>query len=294
MQKIAIVLTCFNRKEKTLNVLQQIADQRDLSDYEIDVFLVDDGSLDGTAEAVRMRFQNTKLLCGDGGLFWCGGMRYGMEKAIENNYDFYVWLNDDTDLEIEAIKCLLETYKNIQIEKGQTCIIIGAIRDPATGEVTYSGLKRTIWWHNLKFVPVVPNGDVQECDTFNANLVLISKDVVDIVGNLDAHYTHALGDFDYGLKARQKEVAMYVAPEILGSCPRNSKVGTWEDSLLTCRERLRRMLSVKGLPMKERKYFLKTHANRFWYLIWLGPFVKLAAVCFKDYFSKNKQEELIK
>ena len=52
--KIATLLTCHNRKEKTLKCLNSITAQHIPKQVgKIDVFLVDDGSTDGTSEAVK-------------------------------------------------------------------------------------------------------------------------------------------------------------------------------------------------------------------------------------------------
>ena len=60
--KIAVLLTCFNRKEKTLSCLaglyesQRVYYERNSSPIELEVFLTDDGCTDGTAQAVKASF----------------------------------------------------------------------------------------------------------------------------------------------------------------------------------------------------------------------------------------------
>lgn len=52
--KIAVLLTCFNRKEKTLACLaglyesQKVYNERNSTPIEMEVFLTDDGCTDGT------------------------------------------------------------------------------------------------------------------------------------------------------------------------------------------------------------------------------------------------------
>ena len=55
MQTIAILLTVFNRKQKTIDCLDTIADafSKQLIPFSIYVFLTDDGSTDGTSEAIN-------------------------------------------------------------------------------------------------------------------------------------------------------------------------------------------------------------------------------------------------
>lgn len=48
MQTIAILLTVFNRKEKTVKCLQHLNIQLPLQGYKTDIYLTDDGCTDGT------------------------------------------------------------------------------------------------------------------------------------------------------------------------------------------------------------------------------------------------------
>ncbi len=50
MNKIAVLITSYNWKEKTLRCLKTIAEQKDLTGMELSIYLVDDNSSDGTTE----------------------------------------------------------------------------------------------------------------------------------------------------------------------------------------------------------------------------------------------------
>ena len=52
-------MTCFNRKDMTLRCLKQLYAQQ--TDAAMDVFLCDDGSSDGTFEAVRENFPDVYI-----------------------------------------------------------------------------------------------------------------------------------------------------------------------------------------------------------------------------------------
>ena len=54
MKYCAVLLTVFNRKDKTLQCLSRLFDQLPVEDLQIDVFQTDDGCTDGTAEAERI------------------------------------------------------------------------------------------------------------------------------------------------------------------------------------------------------------------------------------------------
>ena len=92
MNSIAVLLTCHNRKDITTSCLQRLF----VLKPDVDVFCVDDSSIDGTPEAIAQKFPQVHLIHGDGSLFWCRGMNLAWAKAKENaDYDYYLWLNDD-------------------------------------------------------------------------------------------------------------------------------------------------------------------------------------------------------
>lgn len=69
MQTIAVLLTVFNRKDKTLKCLQHLFNQLPIEGYSIDVYLTDDGCTDGTPEAVKEQYPQVNIIHGDGNLF---------------------------------------------------------------------------------------------------------------------------------------------------------------------------------------------------------------------------------
>lgn len=79
MEKVAILLTVFNRKVKTLECLKNCYQQIDVMkadvNYSFSVYMVDDGSTDGTADAVSEMFPQTHVIRSEGNLFWNQGMR---------------------------------------------------------------------------------------------------------------------------------------------------------------------------------------------------------------------------
>ena len=57
MKTIAVLLTVFNRKDKTLECLKHLYVQNGIGvHYDIEVYLTDDGCTDGTPEAVNSLF----------------------------------------------------------------------------------------------------------------------------------------------------------------------------------------------------------------------------------------------
>ncbi|MDE7397075.1 MAG: glycosyltransferase family 2 protein [Muribaculum sp.] len=235
MARIAVLLTVHNRKEKTLRSLRLLYAQSLPEGCSIDVYLTDDGCTDGTRQAVAAEFPQTVIIDGDGILYWNRGMYRAWAAAASTcDYDFYMWLNDDTMLKPDAIKTLLNA--------ATTCrdsVIVGAVcSSDQKPVVTYSGY--------AKGRLVVPDGRVHRCETFNGNIVLIPRAVYRVLGNLDYTYIHALGDVDYGWMATRAGMACYVTGDYVGVCDKNPEKPAWQRADVPLRQRWASLHSPLG------------------------------------------------
>jgi GT2 family glycosyltransferase len=275
MMRIAALLTCHNRCRETLACLRSIYGNVLPKSTQLDVFLVDDGSTDGTSDQVRTHFSGVRLLHGDGTLFWNKGMHCAFGAAIAKGYDYYLWVNDDTLLFADAIDRLLSTTEQVRRESAGPVIMVGSTRNAETGEATYGGRVRRRPLQPLWYDLVIPEDRPLPCDTMNGNCVLIPSDVASRVGNLDPTFTHAIGDYDYGLRASKAGVGIWVAPGFVGTGSRNpvsrNHVHRSNESL---RDRLRRITAPKNFPLREWWIYTYRHAGLLWILHWLSPYTK--------------------
>ncbi|MBT8363711.1 MAG: glycosyltransferase family 2 protein, partial [Deltaproteobacteria bacterium] len=199
---IAVIITCYNRKEKTVECLRRLKQNRLPKGYAVVIILVDDNSTDRTADAILEEYPATQIIKGDGNLYWNGGMRTGIAAALKGKADFHLWLNDDTLLFSNAVESLLRCYEKVQTDLGAAGIIVGSTCDELTGEPTYGGLVRRSPWRAVKFELVSPRDSYQECETMNGNCVLVPRSVAEKIGNLEERFAHGMGDLDYGLRAK--------------------------------------------------------------------------------------------
>jgi len=261
--RIAVLMTCHNRRETTLSCLDALYQQKLPENITFEVYLVDDGSTDGTSSAVRQRFSSVNIIEGSGNLYWCGGMRLAWKEAMKKNHDFYLWLNDDTLLFSDAIDNLLNVIFMGNVSRFiQTGIVVGSTKDPVTAAHTYGGCKQ-IQKNSFDFRPVLPNESFQPCDTFNGNCVLVSQVAFSKLGNLSSAYTHAIGDTDYGLRAKKSNIPIWVAPYYAGTC-KNNPTPSWADHTKPLSNRLRHLQGPKGLPPGEWLVFCIRHAGWTW------------------------------
>ena len=269
-------MTCHNRRDGTLACLRALRSTLDRAGASATVYLVDDGSTDGTSIAVLSEFPEVHLIRGDGSLFWNHGMRRAFQAAIDVGYPMYLWLNDDTILNDDAAALLLSTYDELEAAGDRLSIVVGATHDPETHKQTYGGVVHSSGWHPLRLRLVEPGTTPRRSDTFFGNCVLIPTEVAERVGNLDPVFRHKFGDIDYGFRASKQGCTIWTAPGYVGSCRHNPVDGTWEDRSLTARERWRAARSPKGLPPREWTVVLRRQAPVLWPFYVALPYVKIA------------------
>ncbi len=255
--EIAILITTFNRKQKTVACLQRLSEQQLPADVNLTVFLTDDASKDGTAEAAAAAFPHIHIFHGNGSLFWAGGMRRSWQEAQKANPDFYLLVNDDTVLQKDAIAQLLQTYRQAGEQYGREAICVGSTSDAATGKTSYGGRKLVSPRKIINYI-VENNDSITECDLGNANIMLVPRAIVEDIGILSEAYTHGIADYDYTLTAKKRGFPVLVAPGILGVCVDDGLNG-FKKGNKTLKERIQFLYSPKGLAYKEYLYFIKKH-----------------------------------
>jgi GT2 family glycosyltransferase len=104
--RVTVVIPVHNRRQITLDCLRCLEEVKH-GGFELNVTVVDDGSTDGTADAIAASYARTRVLKGDGTLWWSGAMNLGVADALERGSDYIFSLNDDTLFDADMISGLL-------------------------------------------------------------------------------------------------------------------------------------------------------------------------------------------
>ncbi len=238
MVPTAIVIPVHNRRGVTLRCLAGL--EGDGVFAWASVFVVDDGSTDGTGDAVRTRYPTATVLTGDGNLWWGGAIYLGMKTACEQGAACLIWLNDDC---LPAPGTLRLLADHVLHTKG---LATGWAETPSGGR--YGGFRKTR--HGLQIVLPPPPGGVLACDAAGGNCVAIARSVVDAIGLPDAaRLPHALLDVDYLLSATRRGFPL----DLLGSavCHNDDNLGAATASWLL----------DDASPMRQWKIFRQRHST---------------------------------
>jgi GT2 family glycosyltransferase len=288
---LCAVLTCHNRRALTISGLACLERSARHAGVSLRAVLVDDGSMDGTADAVRATFAWVVVIVHSGPpLFWSRGMNVGMLEAARLGFDRLLLLNDDTMLDESAISMLLECEASVRIGDDSPLIVVGSTRDPDSGEVTYGGERRASKWKRSTFSLVLPGTVPVKVDSLNGNIVLFPSDAFGLLGPIDPTFEHSMGDIDLGLRAAQAAVEVWLAPGTLGTCSMNSINGTARDKSLGLRDRWQQMLGRKGLPWRSYLHFTRRHCGPAWLLFFVWPYVRFAVQSIWDAVARRPSQ----
>ena len=270
--QIAVLMACHNRCAKTLECLNRLKSAADRAVLRYRLYLFDDGSTDGTADAVREQEPEAVILTGDGTLFWNRSMNRVFEAAMRAGFPAYLWLNDDTMLEPDSVIQLLEAYKSAE----EDVIVVGAVRDPDSGQLTYGGGRRPHpYLRPFLCSRVELNDTPQEVDIMNGNVVFVPDAIARALGNLDPVFEHGMGDTDYSLRARRQGVRILQTAGCVGLCSHNPQQGTYKDQALCLSSRLRQVLSRKGLPWRSWFTICWRHGGVLWPVHFIWAYTKV-------------------
>lgn len=226
--KIAVLYTCFNRKQKTLSSLEGLFNSIQIFNTDSSdkicptIYLTDDGCTDGTSEAILRKYPNEdiNIIKGDGNLYWAGGMRLAWKEAMKRHFEwhFYLLLNDDTDIFGHCFTELLDTHAYCKMKFGQDGIYSGiTCGKEDMNQTTYGGRIITNSFLGSAY-KVSASGHPQLVHQTNANILLVPKSVVDQIGIFFEGFRHGNADYDYAMHASFKGIPVLVTAHHCGTC----------------------------------------------------------------------------
>jgi GT2 family glycosyltransferase len=203
----AVVVLSWNGREDTLRCLASIPE---------DVLTVvpDNGSTDGSVEAIRERFPQVRVVENGANLGYSGGNNAGIRAALDAGAEWVVLLNNDATLEPGALDALRDA----------------AVRHPAAGVLAGKLLFEDgrVQWAGQRVALLTgysgrprgygrPDGprsrEEREVDRAVGALMAVSRAAIDGVGLLDEDLFAYVEDVDWSLRIRAAGFACVFVPQ---------------------------------------------------------------------------------
>src|SRR5688500_7308468 len=182
--KVEVVTPVHNRKELTLGCLRSLA-AADQTGLDVHVIVVDDGSTDGTADALREQYPDVEVIRGSGDLWYTGGMNVGLTAAMRHDPDYVLAINNDSEFDPGFLQSMIRTARRIPRS------VVGAILvnwDDRTG-IFQVAPKWSVWWGGMRHwvkqtIHTLPSGP-WKVELIVGNCILYPADTNREVGLMD-------------------------------------------------------------------------------------------------------------
>ena len=202
MQLVAVVLS-YNGREDTLAALASLRG--------IDAVVVDNGSSDGSADAVAERFPEVELVRAGVNLGFAAGNNVGIRRALERGADWVLLLNNDAEVEPGLVDALAAA----------------AVARPDAGvlacKVLFADSDR-LWYAGARFHPYLgrsrhagfgkPDGPGELGETGRATgaAMAVSRAAIEAAGLLDEELFLYAEDLEWCLRIREAGFAVVYVP----------------------------------------------------------------------------------
>jgi len=197
---VASVVLNWNRKDDALSCLDSLRSQR-VDGWRHEVILVDNGSSDGTTEAVRALWPEIQVLALPENVGFAAGINRGIEAALDQGAEWTLLVNNDA-----------------VAPDGLLAELLRAARDPAVGFATptivYADDPSRVWpsagtRRRLTLAPIdttadPPSAEAYDVEWATACCLLVRSNVWRSVGLFDERYRFYYEDHDLSIRARSQ------------------------------------------------------------------------------------------
>jgi GT2 family glycosyltransferase len=209
---VAVVVLSWNGRDDTLGCLASLAA---VSYPELATIVVDNGSSDGTAEALAAAFPAVERIRSDRNLGFAEGCNVGIRRALERGARYVLILNNDVEVDPGFVEALVEEAlrrpdagalcsKVLYLDPPDLIWFAGASFDPHSG---YNGRQRGYRERDDgRFEEVV------ESDRACGAAMLVPRSVLEEVGLFDPELFAYSEDTDWSLRARAAGHRVYLVP----------------------------------------------------------------------------------
>jgi len=202
--RLYIVLPVHNRRETTVAFVEALRRQT-YQDFQL--VLVDDGSTDGTADAVRERLPAVQVVTGTGDWWWAGSLERGCRQIAGTGVrdgDGLLLINDDVVIAPEFLAQGLA-----ELARHPATLLLARQTDAATGAEIDCGGGVHVDLAELRFTAAATPADIDCLPT--RGLFLRWGDFVRTGGFVPDRLPHYLSDYEFTLRARTRGLALRVA-----------------------------------------------------------------------------------
>ncbi len=206
--KVTTVVVTWNKLHDVCLLLEDIA-KLDLQNIQLDIYIVDNASTDGTQAHIEQYYPKVKVLQTGSNLGGSGGFSYGLQIVSKLEYDYLWLLDNDVRLDSLALRPLVETLQTYP-EVGLVGSQIRKLHDPNTIQEVGSFINSAKAHLRTNFgnCRITSTEEILEgkpyltVDACAAASLLVRREVVQQIGVFENYFLH-FDDVEWCLRAKQ-------------------------------------------------------------------------------------------
>jgi GT2 family glycosyltransferase len=208
--RVGVVIPIWNHQEDTLECLTSL---QAVAYPDVHIFVVDNGSTDGSADVVMTQFPSVDLSILKENQGFARATNVGIRRALDSDAQYVLLLNNDTVVAPDMISALVDAAQGlprggiltprIMYYGGDHIWSMGSRLRPVTFDMPDFGRSRRPGFSLETLVPV---------DVILGCGMLVKRCVFEQVGLLDERFFFYYEDLDFSLRARQAGYELWAVP----------------------------------------------------------------------------------
>ncbi len=249
---VEIVTPVHNRRDITLQCLKSIA-RLNTDGLSVHTIIVDDGSTDGTSEAIKKKFPDVEIVQGDGNLWFTEGTNVGVRAALKHDPKYILTINDDQVFDADAVRLMVETAEKyprsivgsllLLWDEPHKLFQVAPVWDTWAGDWRHWE-QQTVWT-----IPKKP----WNVDLIVGNCVLVPTEAIRQHGLMNSKRYPNFGDAEYTPRLKRNGWRLLIEPRARVFCQPNvipTRIGS-----LTLRKKFEMLVTNLGHPHNLRRRF---------------------------------------
>ena len=220
VKRVELVTPVHNRRDITLHCLRSLS-RIDRTGLEVHVVVVDDGSTDGTADAIREKFPDVRVIQGDGNLWYTAGTNLGIRTALESNPDYILCFNDDSIFDAGSVRALVDRAERNQNSIVGALLLLWDEPHRVFQVAPYWNTLRGGWQHRRQLIVWNVPSTAFAVDLIVGNCVLYPRKAFELFGLPDPTISAQYGDSEFTTRIRKAGWDLLIEPKARIFCKPN-------------------------------------------------------------------------
>lgn len=239
MSKVAVSIVSFNTKNYLDKCVENLSLQK--TQTEIEIWVLDNNSEDGSAEMISQKFPKVKLIRSNKNLGFARGQNEILSQA---KADYYLIVNPDTQIPGDAVEKMVNFFLENPDCGVTSCKLVGF--DGKThsngGDLPFN-LALLAWLFNLEVFGIKSNFHRTDFEYYQkprgvgwvgGTFMMVRRQVFEKVGFLDTDYFMYVEDVDFCYRALGKGFKVMINPDVevkhkSGASSRNPEFYQWKN-----------------------------------------------------------------